>query len=31
MRLGIDRRKFSYHTHIFSDRSYKERRNGLAI
>jgi len=31
MRSGTDRRKFPYHTHIFSNRSDKERRNGLAI
>jgi DNA-binding XRE family transcriptional regulator len=30
-RSGMDRRKFSYHTHIPDIRSGKERRNGLAI
>jgi predicted transcriptional regulator len=30
-RSGMDRREFSYHTHIPDIRSGKERRNGLAI
>ena len=30
-RSGMDRCKFSYHTHIPDIRSGKERRNGLAI
>jgi DNA-binding XRE family transcriptional regulator len=30
-RTGMDRREFSYHSHIPDIRSGKERRNGLAI
>ena len=30
-RVGMDRRKFSYHAHIPDIRSGKERRNELAI
>jgi len=29
MRLGVDRRQFSYFTHIPERRSGKERRSGL--